>query len=116
DEYVSDIFMGGKHTLTTYNVCEDSLLAVPLMIDLVVLMELFQRVKYQTVDADGFQPLHPIASLLSYMLKAPVVPARAAVVNALGPQRRALENILRACVGLQPVNELELENKAYRDF
>lgn len=41
DEYVSDIFMDGSHTLVAYNVCEDSLLAAGVIIDLIVLTELF---------------------------------------------------------------------------
>ena len=30
DEYSSQIFMGGTNTISSYNVCEDSLLATPL--------------------------------------------------------------------------------------
>ena len=37
DEYTSEIFMGGKNTITMHNVCEDSLLASPLILDLVIL-------------------------------------------------------------------------------
>jgi myo-inositol-1-phosphate synthase len=47
DEYVSDIFMDGDHTLVTYNVCEDSLLAAGVIIDLIVLTELFERITYR---------------------------------------------------------------------
>merc|ERR1711868_302752 len=32
DEYVSEIFMGGKQTISMHNTCEDSLLASPLII------------------------------------------------------------------------------------
>ena len=46
-EYTSSIFMGGTNTLVIHNTCEDSLLASPLMIDLVLLTELMTRVKYQ---------------------------------------------------------------------
>ena len=45
DEYSSEIFMGGTNTISTYNICEDSLLAVPIMIDMIVLGELFTRIK-----------------------------------------------------------------------
>lgn len=41
DEYTSKIFMNGTNTISSYNVCEDSLLAVPLMIDMLVLAEFF---------------------------------------------------------------------------
>ena len=36
DEYSSLIFMNGTSTINSYNVCEDSLLATPLMIDMIV--------------------------------------------------------------------------------
>ncbi len=41
DEYSSKIFMDGVNTISTYNICEDSLLAAPIMLDMVVLGELF---------------------------------------------------------------------------
>src|ERR1035437_4211967 len=54
DEYSSQIFMGGVNTISSYNVCEDSLLAVPLMIDMVVLGELFTRMK---IDGQKLGPV-----------------------------------------------------------
>merc|ERR1711957_1005701 len=45
DEYSSLIFMNGINTISSYNVCEDSLLAVPLMIDMCILGELFTRME-----------------------------------------------------------------------
>ena len=47
DEYVSEIFMGGEHIFTSYNVCEDSLLAAGIIIDLIVMTELMTRITYQ---------------------------------------------------------------------
>lgn len=44
DEYISLIFMNGRNTITSYNVCEDSLLAVPIMIDMILLSEYFTRI------------------------------------------------------------------------
>ena len=35
DEYTSEIFMGGKNTIVMHNTCEDSLLAAPIILDLV---------------------------------------------------------------------------------
>merc|ERR1712014_374341 len=35
DEYYAEIFLGGYQTISLFNVCEDSLLASPLIIDLV---------------------------------------------------------------------------------
>ncbi|KAJ2784326.1 Myo-inositol-1-phosphate synthase [Coemansia javaensis] len=113
DEYVSEIFMGGLNTISIYNTCEDSLLASPLIIDLFMMTELMTRVSYRT-DADAdWVPFHSVLSILSYMLKAPVVPPNTPVVNALAKQRMAMENILRAFVGLPPNNEMLLEHKAF---
>lgn len=47
DEYSSQIFLGGTNTISSYNVCEDSLLAVPLMYDMIVLGELFTRLEVE---------------------------------------------------------------------
>jgi len=117
DEYVSEIFMGGLNTIALHNTCEDSLLAAPVMLDLVLLAELFERVTFRKVDpkaptADGeFHPFHSILSILAYLLKAPLVPSGAPVVNALFRQRAAIENVLRACVGLAPENHMLLEQR-----
>lgn len=47
DEYMSEIFLGGQHTLVLYNVCEDSLLAAPIILDLILLTEVFERIEYK---------------------------------------------------------------------
>ena len=47
DEYCSDIFMGGEHSLVLYNVCEDSLLAAPIILDLILITEIFERIEYK---------------------------------------------------------------------
>jgi hypothetical protein len=44
------------------------------------------------------------------------VPPGTPVVNALAKQRAMLENILRACVGLAPENNMMLEYKWYRPW
>ena len=76
DEYYSEIMGGGRSTINIFNECEDSLLATPLILDLTILAELLTRIKYRDL-ANGadteFKPLHPVLSLLSYMLKAPLV-------------------------------------------
>ncbi|RKP24537.1 myo-inositol-1-phosphate synthase [Syncephalis pseudoplumigaleata] len=113
DEYVSEIFMGGRNTISLYNTCEDSLLASPLIIDLVVITELMTRIQYRTQDMDAYAPFHSVLSILSYMLKAPMVPEGTPVVNALSKQRTAMENVFRACIGLPPQNDMLLEHKAF---
>jgi myo-inositol-1-phosphate synthase len=112
DEYTSEIFMGGASTIVMHNTCEDSLLAAPIILDLVILAELFTRIslKKEGEDAD-FRALHPVAALLSYLTKAPLVRAGAPVVNALAAQRAALENVLRAAAGLPADSHTMMEFK-----
>jgi myo-inositol-1-phosphate synthase len=83
DEYTSEIFMGGTNTIVMHNTCEDSLLATPLIYDLVILGELCERISVRKEGTDDWEQFHPVLSLLSYMLKAPLVPNGAPVVNAL---------------------------------
>lgn len=45
------------------------------------------------------------------MCKAPLVPNGAPIVNSLFRQRTAIENILRACVGLAPNSHIALEHR-----
>lgn len=114
DEYECDIFMGGRQSISVYNVCEDSFLASPLIIDLVVLGELLTRIQYKTEDMTKYSTFHSVMALLSYMLKAPMVAPGTPVVNALGRQRTAIENVLRACIGLAPNNDMGLEHKIWK--
>lgn len=114
DEYTSEIFMGGHNTIVLHNTCEDSLLASPIIYDLVILTELMGRVTYHTGAASGkFHKFHPVLSVLSYLLKAPLVPENTQLVNALFRQRACIENILKACVGLPADNHMLLEQKTY---
>jgi myo-inositol-1-phosphate synthase len=111
DEYTSTIFMNGINTIVMHNTCEDSLLAAPLIIDLVVLSELFTRIKYKTSETKEFEHFHPVLSAVSYLLKAPMVPPGTPVVNALTKQQRMLTNIMCACLGLPPDADMLLEHK-----
>jgi myo-inositol-1-phosphate synthase len=117
DEYTSEIFMGGHNTIVLHNTCEDSLLATPIIYDLVILTELMSRITYQTAApgavATKHHKFHPVLSVLSYLLKAPLVPENTQLVNALFRQRACIENILKACVGLPPDNHMLLEQKTY---
>eukprot|EP00475_Leptophrys_vorax_P012726 TRINITY_DN190_c0_g2_i2.p1 TRINITY_DN190_c0_g2~~TRINITY_DN190_c0_g2_i2.p1 ORF type:complete len:519 (+),score=146.60 TRINITY_DN190_c0_g2_i2:249-1805(+) len=111
DEYISEIFMGGLNTIALHNTCEDSLLATPVMYDLVILAELMERIEYKVGDMAEFERFDSVLSVLSYLLKAPLVPAGTPVVNALFKQRACIENILKACVGLPAENGMLLEHK-----
>merc|ERR1719486_303767 len=105
DEYTSEIFMG------VHNTCEDSLLATPLILDLAILADMTSRIQYKTPEMAEWSNFHPIMSILSYLIKAPLVPPGAPVVNALFKQRACIENLFRACVGLSPDNHMLLEHK-----
>lgn len=110
DEYISEICMGGHNTIVVHNTCEDSLLAAPIILDLAILAELSSRISVKAEDGE-YEQFHPVLSMLSFLLKAPVVPKGAPVVNALFRQRACIENILRACIGLQPQSHMHLEFK-----
>jgi len=112
DEYFSEIFCGGRSTINIFNECEDSLLATPLILDLAILAELLTRVTYRKAGGE-FGKLHAVLSLLSYMLKAPLVKPGAEVVNSLGRQRNALEAFLKACLGLEGSSDLLLETRLW---
>eukprot|EP01083_Nonionella_stella_P106247 306320_1 len=110
DEYTSSIFLNGRNTIVMHNTCEDSLLAAPLILDLAVLTELFERIEYATPAESSeliegrpswtpFRRMDAVLSLLAYLLKAPKVPTGTPVVNALFKQRAAIVNVMRACVG-----------------
>lgn len=134
DEYYAEIFMGGHQTISLFNVCEDSLLASPLIIDLVIIAEMMTRITWKAADDEGantkeYKGFHSVLSILSYMLKvidpcissqirlltfqAPLTPPGTPVINALAKQRAALTNIFRACVGLQPESDMTLEHKMF---
>ncbi|EJU02526.1 Myo-inositol-1-phosphate synthase [Dacryopinax primogenitus] len=113
DEYYSRILMGGRSTISIMNECEDSLLATPLIMDLCLLAELLTRVQYRTTPEEEFMPLYSVLSLLSYMLKAPLVKPGTEVVNALSRQRSALEQFLKACLGLDNSGDLLLETRTW---
>ncbi|KAI0455951.1 myo-inositol-phosphate synthase [Xylaria acuta] len=119
DEYYAEIFLGGHQTISIFNVCEDSLLASPLIIDLVLVTEIMTRIQWQAhtgnseTTNDEFKGFHSVLSILSYMLKAPLTPPGTPVINSLAKQRAALTNIFRACVGLEPESDMTLEHKLF---
>ncbi|CAO1420597.1 unnamed protein product [Diamesa tonsa] len=113
DEYTSEIMMGGHNTLVIHNTCEDSLLATPLILDLVILGELCSRISikdHEKKDAK-YESFKSVLSILSYLCKAPLVPKGTQVVNSLFRQRAAIENIMRACIGLSPNSHMALEQR-----
>lgn len=118
DEYYGEIFLGGHQTISIFNVCEDSLLASPLIVDLCLVAEMMTRIQWKAGHEgakgdEGWMGFHSVLSVLSFMLKAPVTPPGTPVVNALGKQRSCLVNVFRACVGLEPENDMTLEHKLF---
>ncbi|EFP83375.2 myo-inositol-1-phosphate synthase [Puccinia graminis f. sp. tritici CRL 75-36-700-3] len=112
DEYYSELAMGGRNKIVISNTCQDSLLAIPLIIDLVIITELLTRVQYRkpsgsATEESQFQKVYPVLSLLSSMLKAPLVRPGTDVINGAARQRAAIDHFLRALIGLQPLTEWE---------
>ena len=69
DEYFAEIFMGGHQTISMSNICEDSLLASPLIIDLVIVTEMMTRISWKSNHSNEYKGFHSVLSVLSYMLK-----------------------------------------------
>ncbi|KAK4966041.1 Myo-inositol-1-phosphate synthase [Elasticomyces elasticus] len=124
DEYFAEIFMAGHQTISLSNVCEDSLLAAPLIIDLVIVAEVMTRIQWKvhaaSADAGsdgnkdtGYRGFHSVLSILSYMLKVLLTPPGTPFINALAKQRAAMTNIFRACVGLDSEADMRLEHKFF---
>ncbi|KAH9454734.1 hypothetical protein MJO28_007744 [Puccinia striiformis f. sp. tritici] len=112
DEYYSELAMGGRNKIVISNTCQDSLLAIPLIIDLVIITELLTRVQYRkpsgnSTEESDYQKIYPVLSLLSSMLKAPLVKPGTDVINGAARQRAAIDHFLRALIGLQPLTEWE---------
>jgi myo-inositol-1-phosphate synthase len=85
-----------------------------LIFDLAILAELLTRITYREVEADTeFKPLYSVLSLLSYMLKAPLVKPGTDVVNSLSRQRNALEMFMKACLGLEHGGDLLLGTRTW---
>ena len=100
DEYYAEIFMGGHQTISMFNVCEDSLLASPLIIDLVVIAEMMTRITWRAMGGSGetskdYKGFHSVLSILSYMLKVrnPVISPSRTVTNKLG----AIDSTWNSC-------------------
>ena len=74
---------------------QDSLLASPIILDLVILTELCQRVTMRPQGEEDFQSFHSVLAILSFLCKAPLVPEGTPVINAFYRQRACIENVMR---------------------
>ncbi|KIK05844.1 hypothetical protein K443DRAFT_638736 [Laccaria amethystina LaAM-08-1] len=113
DEYYSEIFCGGRSIINIFNETPSS--PHPSSWILTILTELLTRVQYRKVtpnaaDQKEFAPLYSAFSLLSCILKAPLVKPCTEVVNR---QRNALEGFLKACIGLEGSSDLLLETRIW---
>jgi myo-inositol-1-phosphate synthase len=109
DEYCSEIFLGGTQTHVLYNVCEDSLLAAPLILDLILLTELFERISYKTEEMTDFKRFNNVLSTLGYLCKAPLTDQDTPLVNSLFRQKASIDNLFKVCSGIQPDDNMLLE-------
>jgi len=109
DEYVSEIFLGGKQTWSIYNVCEDSLLAAPIILDLILLTELAERIEWKEEEEKDFHKFDVVLSLLGYLCKAPKNRGDVPIVNSLFRQKNAIENLFKICAGIPLDDNLLLE-------
>lgn len=111
DEYYSELMLGGHNKISIHNVCEDLLLATPLIIDLVVMAEFFQRVLYKKQGATESNNFYSVLLFLLYWLKAPLSRPGFEPINGLNKQRVGVENLLKLLVGLPVSNELRFEER-----
>jgi myo-inositol-1-phosphate synthase len=96
DEYTAQIFLNGQMTLITHATCEDSLLAAPIMLDLILVGEFLTRVN---IDQKA---LGPVLSYLSFFFKAPVTNHPEYAFNAFSRQKETLINFLKICADIPP--------------
>ena len=82
----------------SYNVCEDSLLAAGIIIDLIVLGELMSRIQYKKEDEKLWRGFTGVVSFLGYLMKAPET--KGPTINSLNRQRTCIENLIRVLRGL----------------
>lgn len=110
DEYYSEIFLGGRHTLAMHNICEDSLLAVPIILDIILFADFFSRITITRGSGEP-KPFGTVLSMLSLFFKAPVTNESEPLVNAFFRQRASIENFFRIIIGLPPADHMILDRR-----
>lgn len=73
DEYTSEIFMGGTNTIVLHNTCEDSLLAAPIILDLVLLAELSSRIQLKA-DGEVYMFVNETLAISTLRVKSSPIP------------------------------------------
>ena len=69
-DYISQIFMGGQQSVVTHNICVDSLVASPLILDLGIVTELMQRIEVSIDGGESSGPTRHVLSILTYLSKS----------------------------------------------
>ena len=109
DEYYSELYLDGRSTIAIHNTCEDTLLAVPLILDIILFSEYFSRIDFKLEDK-SITTFTSNLSLLSLFFKAPIDDGYP-IINAFFKQRYALDNFIKASLGI-PINDfLNLHNR-----
>jgi myo-inositol-1-phosphate synthase len=107
DEYYSELFLNGKQTIAIHNTCEDSLLAVPLMLDLILFSEFFSRVLISKNDEE-YKSFSNTLSILSFFFKQPYINEGEPLINSFFNQKYGLENFVRILNGIPPMDFVNL--------
>ena len=110
DEYYSELALDGRHTLVIYNICEDSLLAMPLMLDIIIFSDFFSRIIITNEQGQNHY-FNTELSLLSIFFKAPVVNHKEPLINTFFRQRNGLENFFRILLGLPVTDCINLDKR-----
>lgn len=110
DEYFSELFLDGRNILSIYNLCEDSLLAVPIILDIVLFSDFFSRVSF-TLENGNVSTFKPDLSLLSFFFKAPTDDGINPVVNTFFRQLYGIRNFVKICNGLPVDDFINLHKK-----
>lgn len=116
DDYYSELTLGGRNRIMVSNICEDSLLATPILMDLVLLAELMTRITYAeggNETDESYKTMYSILSLLSFSLKAPLAKKGRDAVNAISRQRNGLANFMKALVGLPPNDDVAIADRTW---
>lgn len=115
DDYYSELTLGGRNRIMVSNICEDSLLATPILMDLVLLAELMTRITYVEGGRtnESYKTMYSILSLLSFSLKAPLAKQGRDAVNAISRQRNGLANFLKALIGLPPNDDVAIADRTW---
>ena len=111
DEYYSELMLDGKNIMSIYNLCEDSLLATPLLLDICIFSDFFSRITF-ILENGVEKKFSSNLSLLSFFFKSPIDDDRQPIINSFFKQRNAIGNFIKVCCGL-PIDDFLLLHKRF---